>query len=110
MPPLGARPPFRGIDLRGLVCERARRGGPRSNHLTRREEGGTFERRAAPYPRHTRGMQRAGLCDSCRHQRLVRNTRGSTFSMCGRSKLEPGYPKYPRIPVFRCGGYERRDA
>ncbi len=53
-------------------------------------------------------MQRAGLCDSCRHQKLVRNTRGSTFSMCERSKLEPEYPKYPRIPVVRCGGYERR--
>jgi hypothetical protein len=52
-----------------------------------------------------------GLCDSCRHQRLVHNTRGSTFSMCERSKTEPQlYPKYPRLPVERCAGYERRPA
>jgi len=51
----------------------------------------------------------AGLCDSCRHQRVVRNTRGSTFSLCERSKLEPDrYPRYPRLPVERCAGYEKR--
>jgi hypothetical protein len=53
----------------------------------------------------------AGLCDSCRHQRVVRNTRGSTFSLCERSKLEPDrYPRYPRLPVERCAGYEERPA
>jgi hypothetical protein len=50
----------------------------------------------------------AGLCDSCKHQRVIRNTRGSVFSMCERSKTEPQlYPKYPRLPVERCAGYER---
>jgi hypothetical protein len=48
----------------------------------------------------------AGLCDSCRHQKLVRNTRGSVFSMCERSKADPHYPKYPRLPVRRCAGWE----
>jgi hypothetical protein len=52
----------------------------------------------------------AGLCDSCRHQRIVRNTRGSEFSMCERSKTQPEYPKYPRLPVERCPGYEPREA
>ena len=51
----------------------------------------------------------AGLCDSCRHQRLVPNTRGSTFSLCERSKTDPRFAKYPRIPVERCPGYEERD-
>jgi hypothetical protein len=52
-----------------------------------------------------------GLCDSCRHQRLVHNTRGSTFSMCERSKTEPDrFPKYPRLPVEQCVGYERKPA
>jgi hypothetical protein len=51
---------------------------------------------------------KAGLCDSCRHQRIVRNTRGSTFSMCERSKTDPRFPKYPRLPVERCSGYEER--
>jgi hypothetical protein len=52
---------------------------------------------------------KAGLCDTCKHQRVISNTRGSTFSMCERSKTEPHlYPKYPRLPVERCAGYERR--
>lgn len=51
---------------------------------------------------------RNGLCDSCRHQRVVRNTRGSAFSLCERSKADPRYPKYPRVPVLECPGYERR--
>jgi len=49
-----------------------------------------------------------GLCDRCRHQRLVHNTRGSTFSMCQRSRDEPDYPKYPRLPVLECRGFEQR--
>jgi hypothetical protein len=56
---------------------------------------------SAPPPR--------GLCDSCRHQQIVRNTRGSTFSLCRRSKTEPErFPRYPRLPVTSCPGYERR--
>jgi hypothetical protein len=52
---------------------------------------------------------RAGLCDSCVHQRVVKNTRGSTFSLCQRSKQEPDrFPRYPRVPVLECPGYERR--
>jgi hypothetical protein len=54
---------------------------------------------------------KAGLCDDCRHQRLVRNTRGSTFSLCERSKTEPDlYPRYPRLPVTACTGFEARRA
>jgi hypothetical protein len=50
----------------------------------------------------------AGLCDSCVHQRVVKNTRGSVFSLCRRSKNEPErYPRYPRLPVTECAGYER---
>ena len=47
----------------------------------------------------------AGLCDTCKHQKVVRNTRGSAFSMCERSKTDERYPKYPRLPVRRCPGY-----
>lgn len=53
----------------------------------------------------------AGLCDSCAHQQLIRNTRGSVFSLCRRSRTEPDrYPRYPRLPVLRCDGWERRDS
>ena len=49
----------------------------------------------------------AGLCDSCRHQRLVGTTRGSEFSLCLRSRVEPeSYPRYPRVPVRECRGFE----
>ena len=42
----------------------------------------------------------AGLCDSCRHQQMVRNTRGSVFSLCRRSqdRTRP-LPALPAAPV-----------
>jgi hypothetical protein len=49
----------------------------------------------------------AGLCDTCRHQRIVRTTRGSAFSLCERSRFDPRFPRYPRLPVVQCDGYER---
>jgi len=58
---------------------------------------------SAPRPPHPD----AGLCDSCRHQRLVPNTRGSVFSLCERSRTDPDYPRYPRLPVTHCAGHER---
>jgi len=53
---------------------------------------------------------KAGLCDTCRHQRVVSNTRGSSFSLCERSKADPRFPKYPRIPVVSCPGWEPASA
>ncbi|HEY7632855.1 MAG TPA: hypothetical protein VH817_19270 [Thermoleophilaceae bacterium] len=51
----------------------------------------------------------AGLCDRCQHQRVVKNTRGSSFSLCERSKTEPErFPRYPRLPVLECPGFEER--
>ncbi len=50
-----------------------------------------------------------GLCDSCLHQQLVPNTRGSVFSLCLRSRSDRRYPRYPRIPVLACPGHEPRD-
>lgn len=56
------------------------------------------------------GPPAVGLCESCRHQQVVRNTRGSSFSLCRRSREDGRYPRYPRLPVLRCGGHEPRDA
>ena len=53
---------------------------------------------------------RFGLCDTCRHQQIVRSGRGSVFSLCARSKSDDRYPKYPRMPVMACPGYEVSDA
>jgi hypothetical protein len=50
----------------------------------------------------------AGLCDTCRHQRLVRSGRGSVFTMCLKSREDDAFPKYPRVPVSQCSGYERK--
>ena len=50
----------------------------------------------------------AGLCDHCVHQRVVRTTRGSAFSLCEKSKDDERFPKYPRIPVGACPGFVPR--
>jgi hypothetical protein len=50
----------------------------------------------------------AGLCDTCRHQKIVKSGRGSVFSMCLRSKTDERFPKYPRLPVRECHGYEKK--
>jgi hypothetical protein len=49
----------------------------------------------------------AGLCNACVHQQLVPNRRGSVFSLCRRSKTDPAFPRYPRLPVVECRGFER---
>jgi hypothetical protein len=48
----------------------------------------------------------AGLCESCCHAQTVESRRGSRFWLCGLSRADPRFPKYPRLPVVRCGGYE----
>lgn len=52
------------------------------------------------------GSPAAGLCATCRFRKEIRNTRGSSFSLCLRSREDPAYPRYPRLPVLSCGGYE----
>jgi len=44
----------------------------------------------------------ASLCHRCRHLRIIRSARGSSFLMC----QEPSLPKYPAQPVHACRGYE----
>ena len=62
----------------------------------------------SPTPPMSEHPGRAGLCDTCEHQRVVRNTRGSVFSLCERSREDPAYPRYPRLPVLQCPGHEPR--
>ena len=42
------------------------------------------------------------------HQKIVKSGRGSVFSMCLLHRTDDRFPKYPRLPVERCPGYERR--
>jgi hypothetical protein len=48
---------------------------------------------------------RVGLCARCLHCRIVQTPR-SSFYLCGRSFTDPDFPKYPRLPVLRCVGFE----
>jgi hypothetical protein len=48
---------------------------------------------------------RVGLCFDCRYAQIVESERGSLFYLCGRSRTDPAFPKYPRLPVVRCAGY-----
>jgi hypothetical protein len=49
---------------------------------------------------------RIGLCASCRYMKQIESARGSTFYLCQRSATDAQFPKYPRLPVIECSGYE----
>jgi len=47
-----------------------------------------------------------GLCATCKHVRVIRSDRGSMFYLCTLSATNSRFPKYPRLPVLSCSGYE----
>jgi hypothetical protein len=49
---------------------------------------------------------RVGLCATCAHARVIENDRGSRFYFCELSKTDPRFPRYPRLPVVACIGWE----
>ena len=51
----------------------------------------------------------AGLCATCRHA-VVLASRSSVYLRCGMAELDPSFPRYPRLPVLACRGYERVEA
>lgn len=53
-----------------------------------------------------RESSREGLCARCAHARRIHSARGSEFLLCELSKIDPAFPKYPRLPVMSCAGYE----
>lgn len=47
-----------------------------------------------------------GLCATCIHARNVPHPRGGAgYWLCGQA----GFPKYPRLPVWQCAGYEEAE-
>jgi hypothetical protein len=50
-------------------------------------------------------MPPAGLCETCCHCQSIRSDRGGVFLMCRRGLTDPAYPKYPRLPVVQCAGF-----
>jgi hypothetical protein len=52
---------------------------------------------------------RAGFCADCTHARVVRSDRGSLFYLCQLSFEDPSFPKYPRLPVLDCAGFQKQE-
>ena len=48
-----------------------------------------------------------GLCKTCLHAHRTESDRGSVFWRCELSRTDARFPKYPRLPVLTCRGYER---
>lgn len=48
----------------------------------------------------------AGLCPSCAHVRVVTSAR-SRFLLCGLSREDARFAKYPPQPVLACPGWRR---
>jgi len=50
----------------------------------------------------------AGLWADCLYARQLESARGSVFILCELSQRDPRFPKYPRLPVLSCDGYQRK--
>jgi len=48
---------------------------------------------------------KVGLCASCAHALTVETPR-SRFWLCGRSRHDSSYARYPRLPMLSCRGHE----
>ena len=59
----------------------------------------------------SRGKERdeVGLCAVCVHGRRIVSAKASEFWRCAKSDTDPRFPKYPRLPVLACDGYERTE-
>ena len=51
-----------------------------------------------------------GLCAACKHAKTITNDRCSTFIMCELSNTDKKFPKYPRLPVLACHGFDEKPA
>jgi len=47
-----------------------------------------------------------GLCATCAWARRVVSSRESVYWRCARAEVDPRFPKYPRLPVLACAGWE----
>jgi hypothetical protein len=49
-----------------------------------------------------------GLCATCANAKVITSDRGSTFYSCLLAKTDPRFPRYPRLPVISCIGYDEK--
>ncbi len=61
-------------------------------------------------PVNEREQHHVGLCATCAFMRAVPSSRGMTFYLCERARLDARFPKYPTLPVIRCIGYSAAPA
>ena len=47
-----------------------------------------------------------GLCGTCVHAKLNETHRGTAYLRCTRAAWDPRLPRYPRLPVLECEGFE----
>jgi len=50
-----------------------------------------------------------GLCGFCRHAKLNETRRGTAYLRCTRAAWDIALPRYPRLPVTQCAGFEPRE-
>lgn len=47
-----------------------------------------------------------GLCADCRHAKLNETRRGTVYLRCTRAEWDGRLPRYPRLPVAQCVGFD----
>ena len=52
------------------------------------------------------GSPQPGLCGRCQHARVIETRHESRFYLCRLSAVDPAFPRYPRLPVLLCVGYQ----
>jgi hypothetical protein len=50
-----------------------------------------------------------GLCGSCVHAKLNETHRGTAYLRCTRAAWDARLPRYPRLPVTTCPGFEAQE-
>ena len=50
-----------------------------------------------------------GLCAACANARMVTSARGTSFVLCGLSRTDERFARYPRLPMLACAGFARRE-
>jgi hypothetical protein len=47
-----------------------------------------------------------GLCSNCQNVKVIHSGRGPIYYLCQLAATNPQFPKYPRLPVLKCSGYQ----
>jgi hypothetical protein len=50
-----------------------------------------------------------GLCEACLHAKLNETRRGTAYLRCTRAAWDTSLPRYPRLPVMQCAGFDPRE-